>query len=544
MSKDNTTTIRYWLILCFAGFSLGTVMGGIAQRNWRQALTTGIAGVPVMCISALLLNSGRQSARPSKPFQKKQFSPRLSSSQPSLQKASSKKGLPEQPYPGLSSRNKAAPKSPPKQSYLQAASNDLNRASLQTSRSPSSSRTSQVAIFWDYENVQVSASDQMTQLAQAIDEMAQAKGHCLKKCVYSNWGQESSKAAPPLTTHGFNAIHVAMGKPNSVDVKLAVDCVSTAYEYPDIKHFVLVTSDKDYISLINKLQELRRTVILVGSDRTSPVMRKSAAQFIPISDLLPSKFKRLPSNPPASPTSPSSCLSFEQGMKCLTTVLSHLSQQTSDKSGSHLVSLSQIDKMMRQESTFSYQGCTSVCQPESKKTFSKFSRFIEAVEAKGLVTTCQHNSRTHISLIPILTFHEAMQCVVYALFLDHQEAQAETYQDVNITYLYRLVNQYLSFKGFTPTKILFLRKDGCGHYATLSKFLNDVAKTKVIELRREERKIYIKLTTAPSAPNPPTALMARLQGIQVNYLSTPGLKTVSIDSAVYDKVKAKTRSES
>ena len=152
-------------------------------------------------------------------------------------------------------------------------------------------------------------------------------------------------------------------------------------------------------------------------------------------------------------------------------------------------------------------------------------------EAQGLVTTCQHNSRTHIALVPLLTFDEALNCVVYALFRDHEATNAETYQDVNITYLHRLVSQHLGLQGFTPTKILLLRQDDGGRYASLSKFLKDVCNTGAIALNRNAGKVYIKLTQDPKDKNPPVSLMTRLAQlqthipIQANAASTEAHKT-------------------
>ena len=518
MSKNKAATIRYWLVLCLAGFSLGTIMGGVAQRNWQTALTTGAVGAPATCVIALLINSGRQSPRSQKSAQHKRSSLRPSYSQPSLPNASAQKISPSPTSPEQSYRQTPLRPSRPQHPYPLDSDSTLAHASLNTPLSPAPSVTSQVAIFWDYENVQVSVSTQMTQLAHAIDEIAQGKGHCVKKDVYSNWGQESLKAAPPLASYGFNAIHVAMGKPNSVDVRLAVDCISTAYEHPEIKHFVLVTSDKDYISLVNKLQELRREVILIGGDRTSSIMRESATQFTSISDLLRPDPENGSAPPQKDPSHTSSRLSFEQGVKCLLSVLSHLSQNISDNATSHIISLSPLDNLMRKESAFTYKGCTSICQPDSTKSFSKFSHFIETAAAQGLVTTYQHHSRTHIALVPLLTFDEAMNCVVYALFRDHEATNAETYRDVDITYLHRLVSQHLGLQGFTPTKMLLLRQDGEGRYASLSKFLRDVSNTGAIALNRDEGKVYIKLTQAPKDKNPPVALITRLENLQTNIL--------------------------
>ncbi len=54
---------------------------------------------------------------------------------------------------------------------------------------------------------------------------------------------------------------------NTADMRLVVDALSEAYTNPSISHFVILSSDRDYIPLCNKLHELNKTVIAIVVDR-------------------------------------------------------------------------------------------------------------------------------------------------------------------------------------------------------------------------------------------------------------------------------------
>ncbi len=43
---------------------------------------------------------------------------------------------------------------------------------------------------------------------------------------------------------------------NSSDIRLVVEALSTAFSYPDITTFAIVSGDRDYIPLFSKLREL------------------------------------------------------------------------------------------------------------------------------------------------------------------------------------------------------------------------------------------------------------------------------------------------
>lgn len=65
---------------------------------------------------------------------------------------------------------------------------------------------------------------------------------------------------------------------NTVDMRLVIDALSLAYVDPSIRHFAVLSSDRDYVPLFNKLHELGRTVIAVGIDpeATHSIFREAA----------------------------------------------------------------------------------------------------------------------------------------------------------------------------------------------------------------------------------------------------------------------------
>lgn len=51
---------------------------------------------------------------------------------------------------------------------------------------------------------------------------------------------------------------------NTADMRLTVEALSTAYNYPDIDSMAIVAADRDYVPLIAKVRELGKTIIGVG----------------------------------------------------------------------------------------------------------------------------------------------------------------------------------------------------------------------------------------------------------------------------------------
>ncbi len=440
---------KHWLLLGLAGFGLGTVFGGVAHQSWQKALLTGAIGAPVVCVGNVLMRS-RQSS----------------------------------------------------------SSEDLSIPSETTT--PQSPIQPQVAVFWDHENIhtEVAAS---TKLATAIADIAQELGHPRQKCVYSNWNNEATTVTQSLASYGFSTIQVSMGKTNSVDIRLAVDCIATAYQHPEITHFVLVTSDKDYIPLVHQLRSMQRQVILVSrSQATSKHLRDSVDRHIPLNQLLPESTSG--SVKSRRKKSSGATLSFEEGTQCLLTVLEQITQ-----GGEPRVVFSRLNDAMREQSQWPYHNASSICKPDSQDTFRQFSQFVQAVEKTGKIIIYRDGMVLYASIghqppPSALSFEEATQCVLYALAQERQQKGYDELQEINIAHLPLLVRQHLGFDYFAKTSIFQVNSKL--RFKTLSKFLDAVAETHQIQMRRDNHGAYVRLMKPPIDPIP-ESLVQRLRTMQV-----------------------------
>jgi len=238
----------------------------------------------------------------------------------------------------------------------------------------------EVAILWDYENVRVVAHGVNAPMAESLIAYAEDKGHPRVKKVYANWRGISDAIIQALYSLGFEPVQVSMGKQNSVDVKLTVDCLSIAQDVPSIKFFIIVTGDKDYIPLVTRLRSLRKHVTIIGeTEVVSEHLLLSANDFVPLEQL--SKMNLTTGLSKITATEPS-LMSFEEGIKCLIEAIS--TARTTDKTTRFPI----IDGLMRSSANYNYIGAKkSIQKPDGKGKFSSFGDFIEAAEAAGKVKT-------------------------------------------------------------------------------------------------------------------------------------------------------------
>jgi uncharacterized protein (TIGR00288 family) len=230
-----------------------------------------------------------------------------------------------------------------------------------------------IAVFWDYENTKVPAQGINLPLAEALIAYSESLGHPKILRVYSNWQREKSAVSvQALYSLGFEPIHVSMGKPNSVDLKLAIDCLSTAYNHFEIEQFIIVTADKDFIPLVNALKALKKRVIIVGkADVVSEHLMLSAHDFVPL-ETLP---KYLNSYQELVYDETKATISYEDAVKCLIAAI----DESRDQGKSTRLGL--INNLMTASKHYpNYSGIASVRKADGT-TFSQFDAFIAAVEA-------------------------------------------------------------------------------------------------------------------------------------------------------------------
>jgi uncharacterized protein (TIGR00288 family) len=71
------------------------------------------------------------------------------------------------------------------------------------------------------------------------------------------------------------------------DIRLAIDAVEFALQYPNVTHFALVTGDTDFIPVVNRLKLYGKYVAIIGSKKnTSPRLIEASDVFLCYEDLV------------------------------------------------------------------------------------------------------------------------------------------------------------------------------------------------------------------------------------------------------------------
>ena len=121
-----------------------------------------------------------------------------------------------------------------------------------------------VAALIDFENVGL---DSIQWLFDQISDV----GRIIVKRAYADWSDAGNKR-DQLLELGIEPIQQFHGGPigkNSSDIRLAIDAVELLHQSP-IDTFVIVSSDSDFIPLVNKLRAAGKTVIGAGRRMTAP----------------------------------------------------------------------------------------------------------------------------------------------------------------------------------------------------------------------------------------------------------------------------------
>lgn len=261
--------------------------------------------------------------------------------------------------------------------YLPPSVNSEAIPSVSPRSEPQSStpKSGEVAVFWDYENVKIAAQGLQAPLAESLVDYSQSQGHPRLKIVYSNWRREKESLVQALYSLGFEPIHVSTGKENAVDVKLTVDCLNTAYQYPHVHHFIIVTGDRDFVPLVNALKTLEKRVTLIGrAEVASSQLLLSADEFIDLEKLNVGDSEA----PPPEALPPSHNISYDNAVECLLEAINFARNQgKSSRFGA-------IDRLMRANVNYSYQGVASI-QQLGDRPFVNFSAFVDAAAAEGKV---------------------------------------------------------------------------------------------------------------------------------------------------------------
>src|SRR6266498_3400467 len=133
------------------------------------------------------------------------------------------------------------------------------------------SRSTRIAVFIDFDNVEIGVKStiggqfDIGLVLEAIKE----RGEIVTKIAYSDWKR--------------------VGDKNGADITMTLDALEMAFTHDHINAFVIVGGDSDFISLVEKLKQYGRTVIVVGGRQfTSQTMQKNCHEFIAYENLVSS----------------------------------------------------------------------------------------------------------------------------------------------------------------------------------------------------------------------------------------------------------------
>jgi len=151
-----------------------------------------------------------------------------------------------------------------------------------------------IAVFIDFDNVEIGVKStiggqfDIGLVLEAIKE----RGEIVTKIAYSDWKRVGDYSRL-LTQHAIRMVQRNMtpgGDKNGADITMALDALEMAFTHDHINAFVIVGGDSDFISLVEKLKQYGRKVIVVGGRQfTSVTMQRNCHEFIAYENLVGSR---------------------------------------------------------------------------------------------------------------------------------------------------------------------------------------------------------------------------------------------------------------
>src|SRR5687768_7392225 len=239
---------------------------------------------------------------------------------------------------------------------------------------PTDTRSTRIAVFIDFDNVEIGVKStiggnfDIGLVLEAIKE----RGEIVTKVAYSDW-KRAGDYSRHLTQHAIRMVQRNLtpgGDKNGADITMALDALEMAFTHDHINVFVIVGGDSDFISLVEKLKQYGRKVLVVGGRQfTSGTMQRNCHEFIAYENLVGSRSSGRSSGRGSKPASASSQVA--EALPLVRRALKVLSdREATPQLGLLKSTLLQLD------STFS----------EREYGASSFRDFMEKVAQAGAVT--------------------------------------------------------------------------------------------------------------------------------------------------------------
>ena len=153
-------------------------------------------------------------------------------------------------------------------------------------------RTTRIAVFIDFDNVEIGVKNTIGGQFDigVVLEAIKERGEIVTKIAYSDW-KRAGDYSRLLTQHANRMVQRNVtpgGDKNGADITMALDALEMAFTHDHINAFVIVGGDSDFISLVEKLKQYGRKVIVVGGRQfTSVTMQQNCHEFIAYENLVP-----------------------------------------------------------------------------------------------------------------------------------------------------------------------------------------------------------------------------------------------------------------
>lgn len=146
---------------------------------------------------------------------------------------------------------------------------------------------SQVAVFIDYDNIEISASDKLgkdvdVEWALILEAAAQI-GRVVVRRAYADWSSYGGDRQRELLGSGVELVHVSSkrGK-NAADIRIVIDALEfMAGGSSNITHIMLVSGDGDFTELVHRLRGRGIKVVGLGvSGASAEYLINACDEFI------------------------------------------------------------------------------------------------------------------------------------------------------------------------------------------------------------------------------------------------------------------------
>lgn len=149
-----------------------------------------------------------------------------------------------------------------------------------------------VAVLVDWENLKFSLLQRDRRPSvTALRIAAERFGRIVFARAYADW-QNPVHAGDPanlymaglepvyVLTKQYTDDHGELHIKNSVDVKLAADCIEASHQFPNIKTYVIVSGDHGFLHVVNTLRPRGKRVVIIGVSWTTAAQLTEQADVV------------------------------------------------------------------------------------------------------------------------------------------------------------------------------------------------------------------------------------------------------------------------